>query len=110
MKISALHRGFEEVLLEAVDEALSSLGDSSKRAVYYHLEKDFDISRQDIPNKIEEFASALEEIFGPGTRLLEIQMMRRLYEKVGPAFKHFPEGDDLEFTGYAAAVRLLLRP
>ena len=110
VKVSALHRGFEEVLLEAVDEALSSLGASSKRAVYFHLEKKFSIRRQEGPHKVEEFASALEEIFGAGAGLLEIKIMRRLYEKVGPAFRYFPEGDDLVFTGYTAAAKLLLRP
>lgn len=109
VKGSALHHcSFEEVFLEAVDEGLSSLG-ASKRAIYHHLERGFDISRKDIPYKIEEFASALEEIFGPGTRLLEIQIMRRLYEKVRPRFKYFPEGDDLVFTSYVAAAKILLR-
>lgn len=99
------NRIFEKLLLDAVDEALSSLGDSSKRAVYYHLEKTFDIKKQDIPYKIEEFANAIEKIFGLGTKIIEIQIMKNLYEKVGSAFKYFPERD-LVFTDYVAAARL----
>jgi len=102
-------RRFEKLLLEAVDETLSSLGDSSKEAIYFHLEKTFSINKQDIPHKIEEFANAVEKIFGPGAKLLEIKIMKRLYEKIGPVFKYFPERDDLVFTEYVAAARLLSR-
>lgn len=59
---SPLHNSsFEKLLLEAVDEALSSLEDSSKQAMYFRLEKTFDIKKQDIPYKIEEFANAIEK-------------------------------------------------
>lgn len=108
LKESPLHnRIFEKLLLEAVDEALSSLGASSKEAIYFHLEKTFDINKLDVPHKIEEFANAIEKIFGLGAKFLEIQIIKRLYKKVGP-FKYFPERD-LIFTEYVAAARLSLR-
>lgn len=102
--------GFERLLLEAVDEGLSSLGELTKQAVYFHLEKTFKISKRDIPYKIDEFANAIEGIFGSGAKLLEIQIMRRLHEKVGHVYKYFPEGrDDLVFAEYVRAVRASLR-
>lgn len=42
---------FEQVLLESVDEAISILGESVRASIYFHLEKEFRIARQDIPNK-----------------------------------------------------------
>lgn len=95
---------FEKLLLEAVDEALSSLGMSSKH-IYFHLEKDFNLKKRDIPHKIGEFTNAIEKIFGPGARVLEIQIMKRLYEKVGP-FKHFPKRN-LTFIEYVEAAGYL---
>jgi hypothetical protein len=68
-----------------------------------HLEKNFKIKKQDIPNKFEEFTNALEEIFGPGAKLLEIQIIKHLYEKVGNDFEYFPEKDELLFTDYVEA-------
>ena len=97
-------RAFKNLLLEAVDEALSSLGDSSKHAIYFYLEKTFTIKKQDIPNKIEEFTSAIEKIFGHGAKILEIQIMKHLYEKVGNDFEYFPEKDDLLFSEYVEAA------
>ena len=97
--------GFEKLLLEAVDEALSSLGDSSKQVVYFHLEKTFKLNRQDIPHKIEEFADAIENIFGYGAKLIEILIMKRLYEKVKGVVEFEAEHENLIFSQYVAAVK-----
>jgi hypothetical protein len=70
-------------MLEAIDEGLSSLGESSKQAIYFHLEKTFDIRREEIPDRISAFSQAIENIFGAGAGSLEILIMQRLYEKVG---------------------------
>jgi hypothetical protein len=32
---------FDEILLEAVDEALSSLGESARESIYFHLKDKF---------------------------------------------------------------------
>jgi hypothetical protein len=98
-------RSFERLLLESIDEALSSLGRSTKQAIYFHLEKDFDISKKDIPHKIDEFAKAIEKIFGFGAKFLEIQIMKNLYEKTGNHFEYLPEQDNLIFTEYVTAAR-----
>jgi len=91
-------------LLGAVDEGLSSLGDSAKHAIYFHLKNTFNINRRDIPFKIEEFADALEKIFGLGAKPIEILIMKRLYEKVGGVVE-YPEHASLVFTEYVAAAR-----
>jgi hypothetical protein len=101
---SARNRGFKRLLLEAVDEGLSSLGDSPKQTIYFSLEKTFSIKKQDIPNKIEEFTNAIEKIFGYGANLLEIQIIKHLYKKVGHDFRYFPEKDGLSFTEYVEAA------
>jgi hypothetical protein len=74
---------FEKLLLEAVDEGLASIGESPKQAIYFHLEKDFNIQKQEIPYKIEAFVLAVEKIFGIGANFLESLMLKRLYEKTG---------------------------
>jgi hypothetical protein len=76
-------RDFERLLLEAVDEQLTSLGESSKQALYFHLERGFDIKKQEIPQKTEAFVDAMEKIFGQGADYLEILIMKRLHSKIG---------------------------
>lgn len=82
MSKQSQHRSFEQILLEAIDEALSSLGESVKKSIYFHVENSFNIKRQEIPQKIDTFSKALEQIFGLGARHLEISFMKSLHPKI----------------------------
>lgn len=87
---------FSKVLLDAVDESLSSLGDSSKQAILYHLEASFKIKKEHIPSNLTEFTKALEGIFGPGASYLEKLITQHLYEKLGLSLEDDVQSDFLE--------------
>ena len=99
---------FQELLLEAVDSALSSLGDSARHSVYFHLEKKFDITRDEIPSRIEDFDHGLERIFGAGTRFLEVMIMKKLYEEMGSKGKivRLDQKKEFKFVDYVRAAQL----
>ena len=78
---------FEQILLDAIDQALSCLGESEKRSVYSSMEQKFNITRQEIPNRINDFADALESNFGLGAQLLEISFMKNLHAKLNVTCK-----------------------
>ncbi|MGC9345249.1 MAG: hypothetical protein ACP5ER_00445 [Candidatus Bathyarchaeales archaeon] len=86
-----------KILLEAVEEGLSSLGDSPKKAIFFHLETSFKIKKDNIPANLTEFAKALEKIFGPGASYLEKLIIKRLYEKLGLEFEEIENWDFLEY-------------
>ena len=103
------YKKFEDVLQDSVDEAFSSLGESVKKSIYFHLENNFLIPRQDIPCRIEDFSDALERIFGSGAKHLELLIMEKLYRKVNCSYKW--EGPkwlvpDLTFEQYVELIRL----
>ena len=97
---------FDTLLLEAVDEGLSSVGDSSKQAIYFHLEKTFRIEKEEIPLKIEDFAEAIEKIFGLGANFLEILIMKHLYSKIGQDSGQLEPVSDFSFREYVTAARI----
>jgi len=99
-------QNFEDVLMEAIDEGLDVLGESSKHALYFHLEKTFKMNRQDIPYRIEEFTDAVEKIFGKGAKIIEIQIMKCLFKKVGYTVKLYPKQKSLTFTEYVTAIKV----
>jgi hypothetical protein len=103
-----INRSFQKLVLEAVDESLSSLGETSKHAIYSYLEETFKIDKQHIPSKTEKFTRALEKILGPGAKLLEIQIMKTLYQKIGHNFKYQLSNKKLTFTEYLSAVHTFL--
>jgi hypothetical protein len=82
--------------MDAVEEGLSYLGDSPKEALFFHLENSFNLSRERIPENLEEFAKALEKIFGFGAQILELLILKRLYAKLGLIFDEKETRDFLE--------------
>lgn len=78
---------FYKVLLEAVEEAFSSLGELVEEKIFCTLEKSFGIRRSEIPYRIEDFSDALEKIFGLGAMHLEISVIKRLQKKVATEYK-----------------------
>jgi hypothetical protein len=99
-----LENDFEKLLLSAVDQALSSLGESSKHAIYFYLDKNFNIEKQEIPSKIESFKEALEDVFGVGASFLEVLIMKRLYETIGGNFQ-WKESEEFTFAEYIAVAK-----
>jgi len=97
---------FEELLLESVDEGLSSLGETCKQAIYFHLEKEFKLNKRDIAFRIKDFAEAIENIFGVGAKLLEIRIMKNLFKNMGYPFPYFPNQECIEFTKYIESARV----
>ena len=93
---------FEQLMNETVDNVLSLMGTVCRQAVYDHLEREYGTSRNEVADHIEEFSEALVQVFGGATALLEIQIMKRLCQKV-PQFKYRPEGT-LTFPDYVNAL------
>ncbi|MEM3673527.1 MAG: hypothetical protein QW468_04820 [Candidatus Bathyarchaeia archaeon] len=95
---------FNKILLEAIDEAFASLGDSAKKAIYFHLESKFKISKDEIPDNINAFADGLEKIFGAGAKFLEILIMKKLYGRIGEPLE-WNTNKELEFVDYVKAAK-----
>lgn len=88
---------FEETLLRAVDYGLLALGETPKKAIYYHLKRKFQLEKENIPEEPEEFARALNSIFGPGAEIIEEFIVKDLYGRLG---LNFEEKRGFEFASY----------
>ena len=98
---------FEKLLVETIDESLSSLGESPKHAILFHLENSFNIKKQEIPNKIDSFDTALKKLFGPGANFLERLIVKKLGEKAHPLFKELPP-KEAGFTETIASIKQMM--
>jgi hypothetical protein len=102
--LSLFSKDFEKLLLEAIDDGLSALGESSKQAIYYHLDRSFNLKREDIPGRIIAFTQAIENIFGDGANFIEILIMKKLYEKIDGVFI-WKESERFGFTEYVTKAK-----
>lgn len=76
---------FDGILLEAINQTLSSIGRTNARKIFLYLENEMGIKKQDLPYRIPEFSIAIEKILGPEafnykTKLL-IELQRKLDSK-----------------------------
>ena len=94
-------------IVEAIDESLTSFGESVKQVVYFQLENIYHVKKQDMPRKIEEFVKTVEGIFGIGARLIEMKILETLYARA-QEFAYFPESKDLVFKDYVQNLRHFL--
>jgi hypothetical protein len=97
-------RDFDKLLLNAIDEALNSLGESVKQSIYFHIENKFSVARNEIPENLEEFQGGLEKIFGTGARFIEIMIMKNLHSKIGLPLLMEKSGQ-LEFVEYVDVAK-----
>jgi hypothetical protein len=90
-------KDFKKVFIEAVDNGLLTLGESPRSAIYFHLERNWQLKREEIPEKVESFLEGLENIFGPGSRVVERIIVKNLYTRLGLKFE---EKRNFEFQDY----------
>ena len=96
-------RTFDKLLLTAIDEAFSSLGESAKQSIYFHIETS-NVKRNKIPENLPKFQARLEKIFGVGARFIEILIMKNLYAKIGQPLM-MEKSEKLEFIEYVNAAK-----
>jgi len=75
-------RKFDQLLIEAIDETLASLGVPVKNMLYFQLENCFNMPKEEIPNHIDEFTGIMHKIFGLGASRLEVKFLKNLKLKI----------------------------
>jgi regulatory protein YycI of two-component signal transduction system YycFG len=104
IQINLKSQSFPQLLIEAMDQTFSKLGVPTKHALYSFLETNYKLSKEDIPNRIEDFVNALEQIFGTSALLIEIDLMKSMQQKV-PSFIFKIENADLNFEYYLKSLK-----
>jgi len=74
-------------LLCSVDDAFLVVGEIVRAALYQRLERSYQINRKDIPERLEDFHSALQELLGTACPVLERLIAKNLYNGLGSDFK-----------------------
>ncbi|MGD0644829.1 MAG: hypothetical protein ABSA75_07995 [Candidatus Bathyarchaeia archaeon] len=92
---------FETAITESIDDILSAFGNNIKQTIYHHLENIYDIKKDEIPLKIQDFANALEQTFGSVAKLIEIKIIERLHAKYRDFF-YVPKKGELDFAEFVS--------
>ena len=90
---------FEEIIFEAVDKALKEFGESASEVIYSHINRDYLIKKEEIPENFEQFIQAIRCLLGNGSKTVEALILENLFAKLGP--------DNVDFQTIAATMILV---
>ncbi|MEM3465021.1 MAG: hypothetical protein QW506_00835 [Thermoproteota archaeon] len=91
-------RSQKDRVLRCVDNALCCLGETAKRIIYWYLENEQGLKKEEIPDKPEEFITGLEKIYGSGARVIERLIVSEMVDEFGVEPDSFAEGVEKTFS------------
>jgi len=69
--------------LQAIDQVLLGvLGKTGSEAVYSYLERNCGLRKEELPKRLETFASGIEAAFGSGALIIEKLIIRNLQSRL----------------------------
>lgn len=89
---------------EAIDYGLLTLSGITRQSIYHCLSWRYGISRDGIPDKLEDFHRALEELVGTGAKAIEELISHNLYQKLGLDFEGHDDWTLIEYVRNAERI------
>jgi hypothetical protein len=89
---------FEEILADAVKEGMRFLGESSRQAIYIYIEKKCGLKQEEHPKQLKIFHESLTGIFGIGADIIEQQIAKVLYGRLGLDYKEHEKWTIIEYV------------
>lgn len=105
---------FNEALLCAIDEGMKRiLGETPTQTIYFYLQHDERLKRDNIPNNLETFLFTLERIFNAGALVIEKAIMENLYSRLNLKNKNlilkYESKEQFNFINYVNSQKINYR-
>jgi len=97
--------GFKRILLEAVDYGLMVLGEIVRQTIYERIEKDHELKRTEIPERLEAFHKALGSVLGVSAKTVERLIAKNLYQRLNLNFTPRPEWTLVDYVNHAKEAK-----
>ena len=82
-------REFRDLLLQSIDDSIRGvLGDGPLEATFSCLEKTFSLRHEEIPDRLDDFQTALGRMYGKGAPVLTRTIAHNLSNKIGSCSYH----------------------
>ncbi|WXG44583.1 MAG: hypothetical protein WED04_11215 [Promethearchaeati archaeon SRVP18_Atabeyarchaeia-1] len=80
--MSSEPNSFEELLLSSIDDAMLNLGESTRSLLYTYLAAALSLRKDQIPKRLEDFATAIKDIFKLGAKVIDGLVLKTLCDKL----------------------------
>ncbi|MGB9023179.1 MAG: hypothetical protein WCC94_07070 [Candidatus Bathyarchaeia archaeon] len=94
--------GLGVALLEAVDQGLLVPGEIVRTAIYERIERSYQVKREEIPEKLEAFHVALQDLLGASaSEVMEKLIAKNLYTHLGLQFTEQANWTLVDYVNHA---------
>ena len=94
-----------EALIQAVDHGLLVFGEIVRTAIYERIERSYQIRREEIPEKVEIFHDALQDLLGTSAKVMERLIAKDFCSRLGLNFAENENWTLVDYVSYARRVR-----
>lgn len=78
--------GLKEALLHAIDDGLAVPGKIVRTAIYDRIERSYQLRREEIPDHLDTFHKAFQDLLGASAKVMEKIIAKNLYTSLGLKF------------------------
>jgi hypothetical protein len=89
----------------AVDEALLVPGEIVRTAIYDRIERSYQLRREEIPEKLETFHQALQDLLGAGAKVMEKLIAKSLYRRLKLNFTQHDGWTLVDYVNHAKETK-----
>ena len=97
--------GLKEALLHAIDDGLAEPGKIVRTAIYDRIERSYQLRREEIPEKLETFHKAFQDLLGASAKVMEKLFAKTLYNQLGIEFTTKKDWTITDYVKHIKKVR-----
>jgi len=98
-------RDVADNLALAVDEALLVPGEIVRTAIYERIERSYQLKREEIPDHLETFHQALQDLLGAGGKVMEKLIAKSLYRRLKLNFTQHDGWTLVDYVNHAKEAK-----
>lgn len=99
-------RDLADNLVLAVDEALLVPGEIVRTAICERIERSYQIRREEIPERLETFHQALQDLLGKSAKVMQKLIAKNLYRRLEMDFTEHANLTLVDYVNHAKRSRV----
>jgi hypothetical protein len=103
-------RSNNTALLDAIDHGLLALGEVVRATIYDRIEERYQVRREEIPQKLDTFHTALQELLGGGAKVVRRLIAKKLYNTLNLKFVEYENWTLVDYVQNAKAQTATREP
>jgi hypothetical protein len=96
--------GLKEALLHAIDDGLAVPGEIVRTAIYDRIERSYQLRREEIPDHLETFHKAFQDLLGASAKVMEKIIAKNLYSRLGLDFTEHANWSIVDYVNHVRRV------